>query len=204
MTKLPHTEPVVPVERLIELALKPALKTRDDIEQAQYHPGWHGEHVLPGDVVVVWGHGGWRRAIATKITPSYVHAQFTTPGAIKEAQRINDGDLARDPLRVRAQVREQELRNWDYYAGEVGPNPRHPDFRQPGELARMQEHVDEGREAYADRLADKAADRVMADIRRAQTAGYVPLVNVTNGKGDRTGARTGLYIQDGTIPENAL
>ncbi len=54
--------------------------------------------IRPGDVVVGWGHGRYRRAVATKVTARKVHYLFTTPsggpGAVSRGQG-NKGDQVR-------------------------------------------------------------------------------------------------------------
>lgn len=54
--------------------------------------------IHPGDVVVGWGHGRYRRAVATKVTARKVHYLFTTPtggpGAVSRGNG-NKGDQVR-------------------------------------------------------------------------------------------------------------
>lgn len=68
-----------------------------------------------GDLVYLYSRGKIRRAIVVKVTPTKVHAFYTTEGGVKEAVRIYDSIAARDPQEVAKGAADMASRNYSYY-----------------------------------------------------------------------------------------
>jgi hypothetical protein len=194
------TTTTAPDKALLQKAIDAimAFKTREEIEAAGFVPGWAqaGSTVEPqvGELAVVWGHNGWRRAVITKVTADTVHVLFSTPGAFTTGTRVRHTTSMQNPLAVRGHVYRQELKNWDFYQQQV--NAGRDKYTSEAAFRLYEAAVAEGRELYAARKADEAADKTQREAQFARTSDLTHWVNVAKGKGDRTGRKgTNLYIQ---------
>jgi len=166
---------------------------RGEIEAAGFVPGWHGEPVNVGDAVVIHGHNGWRQAVATKVTPTYVHAIFVTPTNVEQAQKLSVSEANLNVPYIVGIVRKQELENGAYFVRAVAEGRGR--YQSDAQWAAYQAYADMGPEAYADMKAEKERESLTARVEKARSGGWQQYVTVVAGKGDRTGTKgSNLYV----------
>jgi hypothetical protein len=69
-----------------------------------------------GDPAIVHGHGGWRLGVVVEVGPKRARVAYTTPGAIKEAEKHRQWQAAKNPEADQAGYAKQAGKDWDFYA----------------------------------------------------------------------------------------